>query len=339
MTHLTIGPGAAIPLRYANRHALIAGATGTGKTETLKRLAAEYRRAGVPVLIIDAKGDLDSFGDSVWDCFAGQPLDLYTLGPDLIARALQLSEAQSGALYVLFSFAETEGIPLATLADLKALCGLAAQDLRAVSVAYGLVSRASLAALQRAALRLDRDGGPAFGRPGLDLAKLGQGVTVLRAARLARSPALYAAAVSHILLNLYRRAPELGDTPKPRLALMIDESHLVFSDAPPALIRRLESVVRLIRSKGVALTFATQSPGDLPAAVSGQLATRIQHGLRGTTPGQAKAIRAAAETMPQAAGFDAMGAIMGLGVGEALVSVPGPGGVPGNCQRVKVTFG
>lgn len=330
MPDLQLGPGAALPLRYANRHILVTGATGTGKTVTLRTIARGMVAAGVPVLMVDAKGDL--FG-------AHNPrpvVDLYQLGPDLICRALELSEAQAGAVYVLFTMAEVEGLQLATLDDLRGLCGIAAERAREVSRLYGLVSPASLAAVQRAAVRLSRDGGDVFGRPGFDLARLGRGATVLKADRVARSPALYAALVSWILLDLYHRAPERGDAAKPVLAVVIDESHLVFTDAPPALLRKLESVVRLIRSKGVCLVFASQSPADLPPGISGQLATRIQHGLRGSTPAQVKAIRAAAESMPAAPDFDAVEAIGRLGIGEALVSVPGADGVPGECKRIKI---
>lgn len=330
MDSLPIGPGAALPLRYANRHVLVTGATGTGKTVTLRTLAKGFKRAGVPVLMLDAKGDLS--GDRI----ETPRLDLYQLGPDLICRALELSEAQAGAIYVLFNMAESEGWPLATLDDLRTLCALAADRHKEVSARFGLVGVATLAAVQRAAVRLQREAAGAFQRPGFDVGKIGQGVTVLRADRLARSPAAYAALVSFVLLDLYQRAPEMGDTAKPRLAIVIDESHLVFTDAPPGLLRRLESVVRLIRSKGISLVFASQSPADLPTGISGQPATRIQHGLRGSTPAQVKAIRAAAESMPADAGFDAAAAIGRLGIGEALVSVPGPCGVPMPCRRVSV---
>lgn len=305
---------------------LITGATGTGKTVTLQTVARQLARAGVSVLVLDAKGDI---GGRVWS----GPLDLYTIGPDLICRALELSEAQSGAVYVLFTFAEAERLRLADLQDLKQLCTVAAQRCDEISATYGLVQRSTLAAVQRAALRLQRDGAAAFGRPGLDLATLPAGLNVFPAMRLARTPSLYAATVAHVLLSLYDRAPEVGDLPRPKWAIVVDEAHLVFSDCPPALLRRLESVVRLIRSKGVALIFATQCPEDLPRGITGQLASRIQHGLRGTTAGQQRAIRAAAESLPGGT----VDGIQGLGIGDALVSLPGPGGVPGMCQRVRIS--
>ena len=322
---LTLGDGVAVPMRWLNRHALITGATGTGKTVTLRSMAGQLARAGSTVLVMDAKGDIS--GRHVAPVF-----DLFTLGPDLICRALELSEAQSGAVFVLYAFAECEGIRLATLQDLRALCTIAAGRLDWISATYGLVGKATLAAVQRAALRLQHDAGAAFGRPGLDLANLGPGLNVMPCSGLARSPAAYGAAAAHVLCNLYNRAPEVGDIARPKWAVVIDEAHLVFSDCPPPVLRRLESVVRLIRSKGVALIFATQSPGDLPGGITGQIATRVQHGLRAVTPGQLRDVRAAAESMPGGT----VEAIQGLGIGDALVSVPGAGGVPGLCQRIRI---
>ena len=336
---LELAPGAALPLRYLNRHALVTGATGTGKTVTLAALVERLGAAGVPVLAIDAKGDLESLGRVL--CPYGErgdraPLDLYRLGPEIIARALDLSEAQSGALYVLHAMAEAEGHALATVADLQALCQLAAADHRAISIKYGLVSPASLAAVQRGLLRLDPG---AFGRPGFDVATVDR-VTVYAAAKLARKPEQYAAAVAWILLDLYERSPERGDLEKPALAVVIDEAHLIFDGIPPALERRLASVSRLIRSKGVALIWASQSPADLPPAIAGQCLTRIQHGLRASTPAQLRDVRAAAESLPQPLdGFDAAGAILSLGVGQALVSLPDAMGTPQPCRIVQVTPG
>ncbi len=336
---LELAPGAALPLRYLNRHALITGATGTGKTVTLAAMVERLAGAGVPVLALDAKGDLESLGRVV--CPYGErgnraPLDLYRLGPEIIARALDLSEAQAGALYVLHAMAEAEGRPLATVDDLRALCSYASANARAVSEAYGLVSPASLAAVQRGLLRLDPR---AFGRPGFDMAKR-SGVTVYAAAKLARKPEQYAAAVAWVLLDLYERSPERGDRDRPALAVVIDEAHLVFEGIPASLERRLASVARLIRSKGVARIWASQSPGDLPEAIAGQCLTRIQHGLRASTPSQLRDVKAAAESLPQPLeGFDAAGAILSLGVGQALVSLPDDRGTPQPCQLVQITPG
>lgn len=337
--------------RYANRHALIAGATGTGKTTTLATVAEGFSAAGVPVAIADVKGDLAGLARAVpaalLDPFGkvGAParLDLWRMGPDLIARALELSDAQSGALDVAFAVADAQGLALSDLSDLRQLLRLLAADHRAVSESVGLVTPSSLAAVQRAALRLEREAAGAFGRPALDVAAFeqhasdGRGVvSILAAAGLARTPGLYGAMCAFILSDLYARVPEVGDLDRPRLALMLDEAHLIFEGAPAALVRQMESVVRLIRSKGVALIFVTQSPADLPAGVLGQLQNRIQHGLRGATPADLRAIRAAADTMPAPRGFNAARAIEGLGVGEALVSAVGPDGRPGLADLVKV---
>lgn len=346
MPELHLAPNAALPLQYLNRHALIAGATGTGKTVTLAAMVEGLGRAGVPCLVIDAKGDLESLGAVA--CPYGErgfraPLDLFQLGPEIMGRALDLSEAQSGALYVLWELAEARGFPLADLDDLRRLITFAMGDLRGVSEAHGLVGAAALAALQRALLRLESGGAGrlgAFGSPGFDMAGR-SGVTVWAAARMARTPALYAAAVTWVLLDLFHRAPERGDQDRPALAVFIDEAHMVFEGTPAPLLRRLEAVARLIRSKGVALIWATQSPADLPPAIAGQCLTRVQHGLRAATPAQLRDVRAAAESLPQpiGGGFDAVAAILGLGVGEALVSLPDDRGMPQPAQLVRITPG
>ena len=335
MTALHLAPGAAVPLRYLNRHTLITGATGTGKTVTLAALIEGLAGAGVPVLALDAKGDLESLGHVL--CPYGErgrraPLDLFRLGPEIMARALDLSEAQAGALYVLHAFAESEGWPLATVQDLRDLCRHAAAHHRDISDRFGLITPASLSAVQRGLFRLDAG---AFGRPGLDIGGL-RGVTVYAAAKLARKPEQYAAAVAWLLLDLYERSPERGDLDRPALAVVIDEAHLIFEGIPASLEKRLASVARLIRSKGVALIWATQSPGDLPPVIAGQCLTRVQHGLRATTAAQLRDVRAAAESLPGCAGPDA---ILSLGVGEALVSLPDGTGTPQPCQRVRITPG
>lgn len=337
--HLDLAPGAALPLRYMNRHALITGATGTGKTVTLAAMVEGLDRAGVPVLVIDAKGDLESLGQVL--CPYGKrgpraPVDLYQMGPEIIARALDLSEAQAGAVYVLFEMAQAEGIKLADLDDLKRLSHLALADIRRVSASYGLISAPAIQAMQRALLRLD---GGAFGRPGFDMAGR-QGVTIWAAGRMARTPALYAAAVTWLLLDLYDRAAERGDAAKPALAVVIDESHLIFDGIPPTLQRRLEGMARLIRSKGIGLIWASQSPNDLPPSIAGQCITRIQHALRASTPAQLRDVRAAADSLPQPMeGFDAAAAILGMGVGDALISLPDATGTPQPCQLVRITPG
>lgn len=338
MTQLDLAPGAAVPLRYLNRHALITGATGTGKTVTLAALMEGLAGAGVPVLALDAKGDLESLGYVL--CPYGErgrraPLDLFRLGPEIMARALDLSEAQAGALYVLHAFADAEGWPLATVQDLRDLCQHAAAHHRDISARFGLISPATLAAVQRGLFRLDAR---AFGRPGLDMAGR-SGVTVYAAARLARKPEQYAAAVAWLLLDLYERSPERGDLDRPALAVVIDEAHLIFEGIPASLEKRLASVARLIRSKGVALIWATQSPTDLPPAIAGQCLTRVQHGLRAVTAQQLREVQAAADSLPHGFGKAGADAILSLGVGEALVSLPDAAGTPQPCQRVRITPG
>lgn len=340
---IPIGPGVAIPGRFANRHALVAGATGTGKSTTVATLAEGFAAIGTPSLVLDVKGDLAGLATANptirLDPFVNANLELWRLGPDLIARAMDLSDAQAGALDVAFAVQEAEGWPLSTLADLRALLQHLAAHTVTVSAAYGLVSASSIAAVQRAALRLERSASGAFGTAAIDMGAIYNAkgmVHVLACDRITRTAGLYGALCAFILTDSYDRFPEVGDLDRPRLAIFLDESHLIFDGAPPALVRRLEQVVRLIRSKGVCLLFATQSPADLPAPIAGQLQNRIQHGLRGVTPADQRGIRAAADSMPSAPGIDAAGMIAKLGVGQALVSVVGPGGVPSPVQLVQV---
>lgn len=350
---IEIGPGAALPLRYMTRHAGVFGATGTGKSTTAAALVERLSLAGVPCLVLDAKGDLESLtrpDGRVWDMTGERGprrrLDLGRMGPELIARSLDLSEAQSGALEIAFAYAESKAFELHGLASLGAVLQSMIRNAAQVSEDFGLVTPSSVAAVQRSLLRIERTAPFAFGGPALDPFDAdtrrpdGRGrVTVLRGGPLTSTPGLYGAAAAHILDSLYRGSAELGDVPAPALAVFIDESHLIFDGAPAAIVKRLESVVRLIRSKGIALIFATQSPGDLPPAISGQLATRIQHGLRASTRVQLQEMRAAADTLPTSPGLDPFDAIRGLGVGEALVSTPGIGGTPQPAKRVIVRPG
>ena len=353
MTHLPIASDLMAPLRYLTRHMLIAGATGTGKTTTAAAIIERMSVAGIPCLVLDAKGDLESLAigtGGLWDATGERgPIrrcDLYEMGPDLIARALDLSDAQAGALEIAYVYAETYGLPLHSLDDLKHVLSNVVANKTAVSEEIGLVTPASISAVQRALLRLNRAAPYAFGQPALDPRDAaertpeGRGhVTVMRCAPLTEATGLYGAIVAHMLETLYRYCGELGDVDSPALAMLIDEAHLVFDGASPAIVRRIEKIVRLIRSKGIMLIFATQSPSDLPAAISGQLATRIQHGLRGATANQLKQIRAAADSMPTAKGFRAFDAIRELGIGQALVSVPGVGGVPTVAMVVNIMRG
>ncbi len=327
MTRLPLSPDVGIPHRALCRHMGIFGATGTGKTTTLGAIA---ERAPCPVMILDVKGDLESLA-SVKPLLPAMRID--AMGPDLVARALDLSPAQSGALAVAMAWADDNGRTIATLADLRALLNAAlSADL---SARYGLVSAVSVSAVQRALLRLERGAPWAFTRQTHD-ARDTQGRTVYACGALAETPGLYGAFAAHVLDSLYRGLGEMGDVSAAGLMVLIDEAHLLFDGATPDIVRRLEQITRLIRSKGVGLIYVTQSPADLPPVISGQLGTRVQHALRGATPLQQKAMRAAAETMPGNVGADD---IATLGTGEAFVSVPGPNGAPLPARRIKVMPG
>ncbi|MER9524033.1 DUF853 domain-containing protein [Mesorhizobium sp. M0292] len=326
MTILAIGSGAGIPHQYLTRHVGIFGATGSGKSTTLGAIA---ERAPCPVLILDAKGDLASLGQHLMR----PAMRVDAMGADLIARALDLSEAQAGALQIAFAWAEDSGRAVATLADLRALLNQALQhDLTA---AYGLISPVSVAAVQRALLRLER-GAPWVFQDSRHDPRDTQGITVYAAAELTRLPGLYGAFVAHTLETLYSGLGEVGDVAAPGLMVLIDESHLVFDGATAAVTRRIEQITRLIRSKGVGLIYVTQSPSDLPHIIAGQLATRIQHALRASTPYHHKALKAAAETMP---GNISPASILGLATGQAIVSVPDASGAPLPGRVVAVTRG
>jgi DNA helicase HerA-like ATPase len=345
------GPPVSVPLSRLNRHALIAGATGTGKTTTAAAICERLADAGVPVLALDAKGDLEGLtrsraGSVVLDPFGdrgkARPLDLELIGPDNLARALDLSDAQSGAVFVAFEAAARFGFSLSSLRDLDSVLKWCVQNAQAVAAEIGLISPASAAAVSRALLRLQRDAGDAFGVSAqgfrLDPFEAAQisGVTLLSCARLTHTPGLYGAAAAYILGRLFERAPEVGDTSRPALAVFFDESHLMFEGAPAAQIRRLEMAVRLIRSKGIACIFATQSPADLPPGIAGQLQTRIQHSLRAVTPAQRRGLEAAAESMPSAPGLDAAAELQRLPIGSALVSVPDAQGAPTPAAVVEI---
>lgn len=330
MTPLIIGPGAAIPARYLTRHVGIFGATGTGKTTTAAAIA---ERVPCPILILDAKGDLESLG-KLYRPWQAQ-LNLSALGADLVARALDLSEPQSGALQIAFAWAQDSGRAISTLADLRALLGDVAANAAQLSESYGLISPVSVATVQRSILRLERSAPWAFGSNSIDWCNIRSRV-VLSCSDLASVPGLYGATVAFILDSLYRGLGEIGETPAPGLMVLIDESHLIFDGASPAIVRRIEQVTRLIRSKGVGLIYVTQSPADLPDGIAGQLATRIQHGLRAATSRQQKGLRAAAETMP---GNVTAQDVLQLGTGEAIVSVPDARGVPQAGRLVRVSRG
>ncbi len=362
-------------LKYANRHGLIAGATGTGKTVTLQTIAEGFSAFGVPVFMADVKGDLSGVavkgGDSpraveraaklgiegyagrafptiFWDLFGekGHPIRTTAseVGPVLMARLLQLNETQEGVLNIVFKIADQQGLLLLDFKDLQALLQWVAENAGTLTTEYGNVSKASVGTIQRQLLTLEQQGGQRFfGEPALDLADMircdpsGRGaINVLAADRLMQSPRLYATFLLWLLSELFETLPEVGDLDKPRFVFFFDEAHLLFDDAPKALLTRIEQVVRLIRSKGVGIYFVTQNPLDVPETVLGQLGNRVQHALRAFTPRDQKAVKVAAETFRPNPKFEAARAITELGVGEALVSFLDAKGVPEPVERCLV---
>ena len=360
-------------LRLANRHGLITGATGTGKTVTLQGLAEGFSDAGVPVFCADVKGDLSGVAEAgepkpwieardkeigytqdyraypviFWDLFGEQGLPIRTtvseMGPLLLSRLMDLSDAQEGVLNIAFKIADDEKLPLSTLANLQTLLeGLAARA-DTLTTKYGNVTKASVGSIQRSLLVLDRQGGAHFfGKPVLNIKDLmlkdgGRGyISVLAAEKLMESPRLYATFLLFLLSELFEVMPEVGDPEKPNLVFFFDEAHLLFKDAPKALLQKVEQVVRLIRSKGVGVYFVTQNPLDVPDTVSSQLGNRVQHALRAFTPLEQKAVKAAATTFRANPAFDTEKAIMELGVGEALVSTLDEKGQPTIVQRTLI---
>ena len=362
--------------RLGNRHGLIAGATGTGKTVTLMTLAEGFSRIGVPVFLADVKGDVSglaaagSTSDTLqaridrigvdgyrnepnpvvfWDLFGAAGHSVRTtiseIGPALLARMLELNDTQSGVLDITFRLADERGLLLLDLADLRALLNLVAEERKAVSTRYGLVSIASIGAIQRALLRLESDGGDRFfGEPALELVDLmrtsldGRGIiNILAADRLVLKPRLYSTFLLWLLSELFEDLPEAGDLDKPKLVFVFDEAHLLFDGAPPALRQRIEQVVRIIRSKGVGVYFCSQYPDDVPDEILGQLGNRVQHALRAFTPRDQKALRAAADTFVPNPDLDTVAALGTLGTGEALVSTLQGKAVPMPVEHTLIT--
>jgi DNA helicase HerA-like ATPase len=356
----------------ANRHGLVAGATGTGKTVTLQVLAESFSRIGVPVFAADIKGDLSGisqpggtnpkvverigslglgewgyWGSPVmfWDVFGEQGHPVRTtmseVGPLLLGRMLSLNEIQEAVLTVAFRVADDNGLLLLDLKDLRAMLKYVADNSSEIATTYGNVSAASIGAIQRALLALEEQGGDRlFGEPALDLFDFmqvdqqGRGyVNILAADRLMQSPLAYSTLLLWLLSELFERLPEAGDLPKPKLVFFFDEAHLLFADAPPGLLTKIEQVVRLIRSKGVGVYFITQNPIDIPDTVLGQLGNKFQHALRAFTPRDQKAVKAMAETFRQNPEVDVESAVTDLGVGEALVSVLDADGSPEPVRR------
>jgi len=354
--------------KYANRHGLIAGATGTGKTITLQVLAEGFSRIGVPVFMADVKGDLsgisqkgsahpkvdervehigiddfefDSNSCVFWDLFGdkGHPVraTISDMGPTLLSQLLGLNETQAGIMTVVFRFADDEG-------DLTTTLKFIGDNAKQFKADYGNISSASVGAIQRRLIELEESGADEFfGEPQLDLWDLmrvdsnGRGnINVLAADKLMMKPKLYATFLLWLISELFEDLPEVGDQDKPRLVFFFDEAHLLFEDAPKALVEKVEMVVRLIRSKGIGIYFITQSPLDIPEDVLGQLGNRVQHALRAFTPKDKKAVRATAQTMRENPAFDSETAIMELGVGEALVSTLEEDGIPSIVERTMV---
>ncbi|HWI86643.1 MAG TPA: helicase HerA-like domain-containing protein [Sphingomonas sp.] len=366
-------------LKRANRHGLIAGATGTGKTVTLQGIAEGFSRAGVPVFVADVKGDLSglamagsamapahaafaqravdigmtdwTYADSpvvFWDLFgqAGHPVrtTISEMGPLLLARLMGLNDVQEGVLQLVFKVADEQGMLLLDLPDLQAMLAWAAENAADLSARYGNVTRATVGTIQRQLLQLEAQGGDNFfGEPALDIHDMmligdnGRGsINVLAADKLMAAPKLYATFLLWLLSELFETLPEVGDPDKPKLVFFFDEAHLLFDDAAPALLDKIEQVVRLIRSKGVGVYFITQNPIDVPDDVAGQLGNRVQHKLNAFTPREQKAVQSAATTFRASPDVDVATAITELKVGEALVSLLQPDGAPSPVARTLI---
>jgi DNA helicase HerA-like ATPase len=365
-----------LDLRLANRHGLITGATGTGKTVTLQVLAEGFSAAGVPVFAADIKGDLSgiaaagepkdflakraaevgldgeyrnqAFPTVFWDVFGeqGHPIraTVLDLGPLLLSRMLELNEVQEGVLNIVFRVAADEKMPIVDLKDLRSLVSSIAQRAKELTTKYGNVGTTSVGAIQRRLLVLEEQGANQFfGEPALDINDFlrttseGRGiVNILAADKLMEKPRLYATFLLWMLTKLWQTLPEVGDQPKPKLVFFFDEAHLLFDDAPRALLERIEQIARLVRSKGIGVYFITQNPLDVPNSVSAQLGNRVQHALRAYTPQEQRAVKAAAETFRPNPEIDTERAILELKVGEALVSMLENKGEPSIVQRTLI---
>ncbi len=364
-----------LDLKLANRHGLIAGATGTGKTVSLQILAEGFSSQGVPVFMADVKGDLSGISQAgkthkkleeraatigfedyayrefpvvFWDLFGEQGHPIRTtiseMGPLLLSRLLELNDTQEGVVNIVFKLADDEGMLLLDLKDFRAMLNFVGKNSKELTTEYGNVSRASVGAIQRRLLVLEQQGAENFfGEPALDLEHImqtdseGYGtINILAADKLMQNPRMYSTFLLWMLSELFEELPEVGDPDKPKLVFFFDEAHLLFNRAPRALIEKVEQVVRLIRSKGVGIYFVTQNPTDIPETVLSQLGNRIQHALRAYTPREQKAVRVAAETFRANPNFDAAKAITELGVGEALVSTLQKKGVPSVVDRTLI---
>ena len=356
----------------ANRHGLITGATGTGKTVTLQKMAEKFSQIGVPVFLADVKGDLTGLGEKgvlseklqsrlanigvtdwlptsspleLWDVFGEKGIPVRStvsdIGPILLGRLLNLNDIQSGVLQLVFKIADDNGLLLLDFKDLRTFIQFIGDNAKKFTTQYGNISSATIGAIQRGLLTLQQQGAEFFlGEPMFDIHDLlqtnaeGRGViNILSANKLYNSPKLYSVFLLWLLSELFEHLPEVGDLDKPKLVFFFDEAHLLFNDISPALLEKIEQVVRLIRSKGVGVYFATQSPTDIPETILGQLGNRVQHALRAFTPKDQKAVKVAAQTMRANPNFDTEKAIMELGVGEALISFLDEKGRPNIVQR------
>ncbi len=377
-TSIFLGAGEkpqSLALKYANRHGLVTGATGTGKTVTLQIMAQGFSDAGVPVFAADIKGDLSGISQPgepkdflferaekigldpyefngaptvFWDLFGkkGHPIrtTVSEMGPLLLSRLMNLNDTQSGVLDIAFRVADDEGMLLLDLKDLRAILRFVGENAKDISLAYGNVSTASVGAIQRRLLSLEDQGGKKFfGEPAFDLSDLmrtdskGRGhINILAADDLMLNPKLYATFLLWLLSELFEQLPEVGDLDKPKLVFFFDEAHLLFKDAPPALLEKIEQMVRLIRSKAVGIYFVTQSPLDVPESVLGQLGNKVQHALRAFTPKDKKAVKAVGETFRQNPKYKAADVIPDLGIGEALVSTLEKKGRPSMVDRTLI---
>ncbi|TLD40392.1 MAG: ATPase component BioM of energizing module of biotin ECF transporter [Candidatus Jettenia ecosi] len=378
MNQILIGKGEQpihLLAKYGNRHGLVTGATGTGKSVSLMVIAEGFSRLGVPVFLADVKSDIAGLAvagtsnDKImqrvhqigiegyvnepnpvvfWDLYGkyGHPVraTVSEIGPTLLGRMLELNDTQSGVLDIAFKLADDYGWLLLDIDDLRALLGFLTENRKQISANYGFISTPSVGAIQRALLCLEQDGGDCFfGEPALELADLmrtdlnGHGmINILVADHLILKPRLYSSFLLWLLSELFENLPEVGDLDKPKLVFMFDEAHLLFDDAPPALKQRVEQVVRIIRSKGVGVYFCSQFPDDVPGDILGQLGNRIQHALRAFTPRDQKAVRTAAETFVENPGIDVAKVISQLGTGEALVSTLQEKGIPMPVQRTLI---
>ncbi|TDR23783.1 helicase HerA-like domain-containing protein [Marinicella litoralis] len=381
--HLHFGQGqgpefkpAKILGHFANRHGLITGATGTGKTVTLQVLAENFAELGVPVFITDIKGDVSGLSQAgkqkefldnrakelniknyryegsptiFWDIFKknGHPVrtTIEEIGPMYLSRLLELSDVQEGVIAVAFKYAQTNKMPLLDLKDLKSLLQFMGENHKEISTEYGRITNASIGAIQRRLLNMEsQSADKLFGEPALELADLmrqdmsGNGIiSIMESRDLMMKPQLYASFLLWLMTELFETLPEVGDQPLPKLVLFFDEAHLIFEDSPKEVLKRIEQVARLIRSKGVGVYFCTQSPGDIPEDILGQLGNKIQHALRAYTPKDKKVIRAVADSFRANPNFNTADVITSLGVGEALVSTLEEKGAPTIVDRVKIS--